>query len=228
MDYLRKHKKRVLGIIVFILYFIISDLMLNIIVGLGIDVRNSSDTTKQIMSILINLCYPILLIIFYHKDLINDFKKIKKNYSEYLESAITYYAIGLIGMVVINYILCYILKLGIAGNEESIRNLIEKTPIYMFASACIIAPFQEEMVFRKAFKDIFKYKIPFIIFSGLIFGAMHVIGNFTTYTDILFLLPYGFLGSMFALIYEKTDNILVPVCVHLIHNTALVLIQILL
>ena len=134
--------------------------------------------------------------------------------------------IGLVGMVISNLIIQYVFNLGLANNETSVRELINSAPIYMFLSACIIAPFQEEMIFRKTFKDIFSNKYLFIIFSGLIFGALHVVGSLTSFTDLIYIIPYGFLGSMFALILSKTDNILVPISIHLIHNTVLVLLQI--
>lgn len=226
MTYLRKYKKELLAIGMFILYFILSDFILGIILALGLDVSNTSQLNRQIISVLINLAFPILLILVYRKELFADLKKIKSNYRKYLEVGITYYAVGLVGMIVLNVFLQFFLHLGIAGNEESVRELLKISPIYMFISACLIAPFQEEMLFRKLFKDMFKNKIFFIIFSGLIFGSMHVVGSFTSYTDILFLLPYGFLGSMFALIYTKTDNIFVPIMIHFIHNTFLVLLQI--
>lgn len=225
-NFFKKYKKELIALSMYILFFIISDFLVALIYVLGIDLTNTTSLTKQIISLGINLVFPILLIIVYRKDLFNDLKKIKKNYKSYLEIVITYYAIGLIGMVVSNYILQFILKLGIATNESSVRNLINTIPIYMFVSACIIAPFQEEMIFRKTFKDIFKNKIFYIVFSGFIFGAIHVVGSLSSYTDLLFIIPYGFLGSIFALIYTKTDNICMPIIIHLLHNTILVMLQI--
>ena len=64
----------------------------------------------------------------------------------YLDPMINYYIIGTIGMVIINAILQYGLNLGIAGNEESVRDLLVKAPLYTFISACILAPFQEEIL----------------------------------------------------------------------------------
>jgi len=222
MAYINKYKKELIALLFYVLYFILSSIILSIILSLGIDVNNSN---KQVIYTFINLCLPILLIIIYRKELFKGLKDLKSNYRKYLDVAITYYVIGLVGMVSLNVILQFFLNLGIANNEESVRQMIELQPIYTFISACIIAPFQEEMVFRKTFKDIFKNKLFYIIFSGFIFGALHVVSSITAYTDILFLLPYGFLGSIFALIYVKTDNILIPILLHTIHNTCLVLLQ---
>ena len=35
----------------------------------------------------------------------------------------------------------------------------------------------------------------------------------------------GFLGSMFALMYVKTDNIWCPILIHFFHNTLLIVVQ---
>ena len=222
---MKKHKKKIIALSMFIGYFVISELLAMILSLFGIDLRNSSLLVQQIVSLVVNLAFPILLIIVYRNDLRKDFKKIKKNYSSYLEIAITYYVIGLVGMVVSNYILQFVLHLGIAGNESSVRELISSIPFYMVISACIIAPFQEEMVFRKTVKEMINNKTIFIIASGLIFGGLHIIGNINSALDLLYILPYGLLGSIFAIIYTKTDNIWVSIFVHAMHNTILVMLQ---
>ncbi|MBQ7140314.1 MAG: CPBP family intramembrane metalloprotease [Bacilli bacterium] len=224
MKHLKKYKKQIIGSIMFILMFLISDLILLLLIALGLDVESLSSSNKTLISLGISLVFPIILIMVYRKDLFKDLKKIKKEYKSYLDYIINYYTIGVIGMVLINLFLQYGLKLGLAGNEESVRNLLIEAPLYTFISACILAPFQEEMLFRKVIRDFCKNKYVFIIVSGLIFGLMHVLGT-ASGLEYLYLLPYGFLGSMFALMYVKTDNIWCPIFIHFFHNTLLVLIQ---
>ena len=58
--------------------------------------------------------------------------------------------------------------------------------------------------------------------SGLLFGIAHnldVIGK----TDMIYIIPYGIFGSIFAYTYVKTKNIYVPMTFHFIHNTILVI-----
>ena len=40
-----------------------------------------------------------------------------------------------------------------ANNEEAVRTLIDKAPLYMIFSVSIYAPFVEEIIFRKGIKD---------------------------------------------------------------------------
>lgn len=226
MDIFKKYKKEVTGIGMFLLYFIISDLLLAILLIFGLNLTSLSTNTKMIIKSIINLVFPIILIIVYRKDLFKDLKKIPKEYKNYLEVGITYYVIGLFGMIISNFIIQYIFGMSLAENESQVRNLIKAAPVFMFLSACIIAPFQEEMIFRKTFKDIFKNNNFFIIFSGFIFGSSHIVGNIYSWSDLLYIFPYGFLGAAFAYIYSKTNNIFVPITIHLIHNSVLVLLQI--
>lgn len=225
MEYIKKYKKQIIGSLMFMPLIITS--IFEIL--LSSDIKLNKNTITLINEIyeylsVIYLLLPIILIIIYRKELIDNFKKIKTNYKNYLDPMINYYVIGTIGMVIINAILQYGLNLGISGNEESVRDLLVKAPLYTFISACILAPFQEEMLFRKIIRDFFKNKYIYIIISGLIFGLLHVLGT-ASGLEYLYLLPYGFLGSMFALMYVKTDNIWCPIFIHFFHNTLLVLIQ---
>ena len=148
-------------------------------------------------------------------------KKIKlKDYEPYIK----YYILAIFLMAVSN-ILINLFTPEIAGNEQIVRSTLKKAPIYMFFSASIFAPFTEEMVFRESLKNIIKNKTVFIIASGLIFGGLHVIGNINNFSDILFIIPYSIPGFVFAYMLVKSDNILVPMGFHFMHNTFLIISQ---
>ena len=78
--------------------------------------------------------------------------------------------------------------------------------------------FCEELVFRLGFKDIIPKKWLFIITSGLVFGALHVVFSATSIYEFLYLMPYCSLGISFGFIYEKTNNIYISFLIHFIHN----------
>ena len=42
---------------------------------------------------------------------------------------------------------------------------------------------------------------------------------------MLYIIPYGLFGSVFAYMYSKTKNIFVPMTFHFIHNTVLVILS---
>jgi membrane protease YdiL (CAAX protease family) len=97
----------------------------------------------------------------------------------------------------------------------------------MVINAGFVAPFNEEIVFRKTLHDIVgKYKWIFIGLSFLLFGGAHVISSATTILDYLYIIPYGALGAAFAFAYSKTNTIYTSMTIHMIHNTVLILLSI--
>ena len=71
-----------------------------------------------------------------------------------MDIGIRYWIIGLIIMFAINYILNIVLKAGGANNEKAVQTMIKAFPLLMFIDAGILAPFNEEIVFRKTIKEI--------------------------------------------------------------------------
>ena len=152
-----------------------------------------------------------VLIIIYHKDLETGFK---------------YYASGLGIMMISNLILFYVLKSGGANNENAVQSMISSAPIWMALQVCILAPFNEEIVFRKTLYDVFKkWKWLFVLISFLLFGGAHVINSANSIIDYLYIIPYGVLGGEFALAYSKTESVFTSMTFHMLHNTALFLLS---
>lgn len=220
-----KIKKILPAVIFFISFFVFNNVVSLIFNLIGFKLSSLPSIPRQIISILITLIMPITMFIVYRKDLIKDFKKIKDNYRSYIEITVLAYTIGIILMAVSNLVIQLGFSQGIAANEQGVRDLLNKLPIYMTVSACLIGPFEEEMIFRKIFRDVISDKTLFIIISGLVFGLLHVVGVGSTLIEMLYFIPYGILGGTFAYIYAKTDNVWIPILVHIIHNTFLVTIQ---
>ena len=108
-----------------------------------------------------------------------------------------------------NVIIIFINGGSIAGNEESIREMMKVSPIYIFFSAVLFAPLVEELVFRQAFKYMFSDKWLFIFMSAFVFGGLHLFSSAETLIDLLYIIPYGAPGFVFAYMLSKTDNIFV-------------------
>ena len=89
----------------------------------------------------------------------------------------------------------------------------------------LFAPVVEELVFRLSLKKIFSNKWVFVILSGLVFGSMHVFNDFHTFSDLLYIIPYSTPGIAFALMLKDSDNILVPMFFHFLHNGILISLQ---
>ena len=222
----KDYKKIFKTILAFLMFFCFVNIIALIISSLGFDINSLSNIPKQLVTSLIYALYPAVLIFMYRKDLIGDAKKFKgkSTIRKYIEVSVTAYTIGVIVMAFTNLILQFVLNLGIANNEEGVNNLLKTLPIMMSLNACLIGPIQEELVFRKAFRDVFKNTMLYIFMSGFVFGLLHVI-EFTNPLELLYIIPYSSLGCAFAYIYIKTDNIWLPIIIHILHNSIQVFIQ---
>jgi len=208
--------------LVLLLFLISSTFKLIPIYLLNIDTNNINPHINAGLTLFSNIILILIFIFLYRKEIIKQFKTLKKLKKEkliiILDTAFRYWLIGLIIMIVSNFI---INKLGIgsSANDVSVSSMLEKTPIIAGLSVIIFGPFVEEMVFRMAFKDVFNKKIVFILVSGIIFGSLHVIGVVTNIYELLYLIPYCSLGLAFAAIYDYSDNIFISYLIHLLHNS---------
>ena len=209
-------------------YFILNELVALPFLIIGINVQNMPLILKSIYS----LSYEIVMLTIIYlilKDKINiAIKDIKKNHKKYFSKYIKYWFLSLIIMSGSNILISLINGGQIAGNEEAVRNIFGQTPIYMFISAVFIAPLIEELIFRQGIRNIFSNDKVFIVVSGIVFGGLHVFSSATNWMDLLYLIPYCTPGFIFAYILSKTDNVLVPMGLHFLHNGLMMSLQVLL
>ena len=212
-----KNILKTLGLILLLLVFSIIPIIF--LSSLGINYNNFSYASKVIYSFICDILLILIFIFIYKKDIFKDFKNyFNKNIYTNLKTSIKYWIIGLIIMITSNLIISIITNGAIASNEEAVRSLIDKAPLYMIFELVIYAPLTEEIIFRKSMKDIFKNKYIYIISSGLIFGLMHIISSINSPIELLYIIPYSSLGIVFATLYHKTNNIFSTITIHSIHN----------
>lgn len=104
-------------------------------------------------------------------------------------------------------------------NTQFLVSLISSVPIFIIITS-IIGPILEEIVFRKIiFGTLYKRWNFFIsaLLSSLIFGLAHF--------EFTHLILYTAMGFTFALLYAKTQRILVPIVAHVMMNTLVVIAQ---
>ena len=90
----------------------------------------------------------------------------------------------------------------------------------MVVVACVGAPLAEEVIFRGYIYGVAKRfaGIPLaVVFSGLLFGAVHM--------NLAALLPLTILGIILALAYEYTGSLWGPIAIHFCFNAVTVGIQ---
>ncbi len=218
-------KNALLGILALLVYFILPEIQGIFFAIFKVDIANVSTNIKIIYSIVYNILILALIVLIFRKSLKKEFHDMKENHKNYYQNYFKYYLIGLVIMMFSNVIISSISKGGIAGNQESIEQLFEISPLYVYFASVIFAPIVEELVFRKAIRNIIPNKILFILVSGFLFGSLHVIGSIEAWYDLLYIVPYSSLGIVFAYILYKTENIFVSMGLHFMHNGILIALQ---
>ena len=213
------------SIMVLLLFFFSSLSQLLIIPILGYDLENLTSNQNLILTSFSDGVLLLILFVIYFKTLKKDFKELKGNVNKLLDVGVKYWLLGLVVMMVSNVIIG-LLTPAQAVNEESVQELIHSSRFLSIITIGFMAPVIEELTFRKAFRDVFKNNLAFILTSGLVFGALHVVLSFNSFWDFLYIIPYSSLGIAFAATYAKTDNIYVSIFMHMFHNTALTILSI--
>lgn len=128
------------------------------------------------------------------------------------------YLVGIIGGIIT-------MVLGGADQSEN-QNLINSIavvhPIIMFFTTVILAPMLEEIVFRGMIFGWLYELNPKIahLFSAFLFGFVHIMisvinGNMAEWVQIF---SYFFMGFVLSWLYEKKNNIFVPMLTHSMNN----------
>ena len=215
-------KKWLLFIGIFLCFLLFDGVLALIYYYAGGDIENL--TTLQAIYFLLAK-YLVLIIIFiivYRKYLKEKWIDFKKNIKTYFEISFKNWLIGFIIMITSNIIISRFIS-GLGQNESSVQLLIQKMPLIAFLITTLLAPFIEEMVFRKSLQDCFNDKTIYMIMSGLLFGLVHVMGTNNVY-EYLLIIPYGALGFMFAKTINETDNIYSTILMHMLHNGVLTIL----
>ena len=171
-----------------------------------------------------SICLAIILFLIFRKDITKEFKKFKDNFSNNMDIGLRYWFMGLASMMAFNAIINVAFNAGQAGNEQAVQSMIGSLPWMMLINAGILAPWNEELVFRKSLKDIFKNKWLFALAAGLLFGLAHLAVEFTApgfnMARLLYVIPYGSLGLAFALMNRDNNTTFSSIIIHSLHNFA--------
>lgn len=218
--FFNKLKKRCIPMILVLLMLLWQVIGVFILRIFGINYNNFNEVLKVLFMFSLDLLFIGLLIFIYRKSFFRDFKNFfNRQVFSNISLSFKYWLIGFLIMVFSNFIIAIITNGTLASNEEAVRDLIDKYPIYMAFQVMFYAPLTEEVIFRKSIKDAVNNKYLYVIISGLIFGGLHVISSINGLIDLIYLIPYCTLGFVFAYLYTKTNNIFSTITAHSFHNT---------
>ena len=221
------------GLCTFVMYFILSYMSTPLLKIFHISIDDMSLIAKQIYLISYNILIAAIFLFAYKNDIKNSWNDFKKNYKSYFNGNIKYWLFALAIMYASNFVIAMIKykltgNISTAENEQLIRETLGRAPVYTFIAAAFCAPIIEEMTFRMSLRKVFSNDILFIIISSFIFGGLHVFTENMGVVDLLYLIPYCAPGVAFAVILVKTKNIFNTISLHLLHNTILMTLQLIL
>ena len=192
----------------------------------------------------------IVILVLAGYMLIDDFKALSK---QKIGTFILYVVVGYAFFMLCNYISAIFQTVfnltEEAGNEEAIVGILNSGTfnfVFMAISVVFLAPILEEIVFRKCFFNLFSRKfnvILTILFSSLLFGAIHVVSPIinavsvaledpskwsSVLTQVLYLFVYSAMGVGLGLAYQYSKRNLIPVIIiHMFNNFLSILITVL-
>ncbi len=129
--------------------------------------------------------------------------------------------IGLVGLTVaylaLNQLLAA-LGIQVASNQavDAGREQPRLLLYFVFTSLLFVAP-GEELIFRGLLQGLIRRAygvIPAIVLSALVFGAVHYVALGGTGSRGAYLAIAALLGLLLGAVYERTENLIVPVLIH--------------
>lgn len=209
--------------------FTISSVLLILIQSLFVifDPNLSENSAYQytLLTILNTFWYVSMAVLFYLA--IKSALKLEfKHFKEMAKNERRVFIIrGLLTMYVVQILVTLLLdSLGlfeVSNNQEAILSLVEVGPftqILLVIFAVFLAPFTEEILFRRTlFKWLKKMSTPLlaVLLSSILFGLIH---GLTELNNPIVLLPYIGVGIVLQVFYIKSGSLIVPMIMHASFN----------
>lgn len=162
----------------------------------------------------------IVAVILFYKFFYQSFKYAGKNIKNNIINTLIIWVITFVAMIVA------IILIALCKIENKNQTSLDNSQMSMackFFSVCIFGPVVEELVFRgilfrwlREYATIFAY-----VASGLLFGLEHGIYfviNYGDFIQLVSVIPTVIGGIGFAIIYDKTRNMIYPLTVHILFN----------
>lgn len=188
--------------------------------------KNYIPEENRLISIVIAISFYsimfILVFILFGDKLIDDFKKLIKNFNSYIDYDLPKYGLMILSFLIVNLICIFVTKNATSVNQEAVESLPK---IVLAILGVIWAPVVEETVFRGTIKRYISHKWIFIILSAFVFGFLHATGEGSILEIIFTTIPYATLGGWLAYIYYKTDNLANNIMIHSIWNLFAVILS---
>ena len=193
-------------------------------------VKASEQLISALYNLIIYLTLGISLFLINKDTLKEDFKNIKDTHI-FARNAFIGIFIMYIATIVSGLIQQRIIS-GVSQNESSINSMFKDNIAFcfMYPSTILLAPFVEEMIFRKSAFNVFKNKIVALIITTIVFGSMHITSTYpyllehydavkAFFYTLAYGIPYFTMGLTFGLCYIFNEqNYYSSLILHMVNN----------
>lgn len=176
--------------------------------------------SEEVETLLLNLISQVIVLIYIIKymsgDLVQDIKKTLKK-KKVLLKILIYVMLMYIIPILIGLSLVFLLKVNICdtSNQQVVEAIVIESTI-MGAASVLLAPLEEEIVFRHIIMEYYLEKSvkKAIILSSLLFAGAHILVSFNIGECILYLI----LGLYLGWVYYKEKSITMVCGIHFVKN----------
>ena len=200
---------------IYVAYFIYTTLISSTLSVFGI----SGEVTLMFIS---DLVFFASIVTLYKDALKEGYKKFEKNYkpSKRIFFILKWVAI-LFGINMLGGIITELFFPGLAetGNTATIYSLASVSTAYIIFKTLIFATVAEELVFKKAIRELINNNTLFIITSSLVYALINVMYTNFNYITLIDMVSYFLFSLVLSYVYVKNDdNIVMPIAIKFCYN----------
>ena len=201
---------------------IIGSAIVNVLLSMGI-IENEYYTVVGVLNLIVDLGELVVVCLIFKEDLIIQFKSFIKYFKTHIIKALFTGP----GMILLMSLVGGVTSMLLGGSDTSanqslIESVVDSKPLLMFFTTVFLAPVLEEIIFRGMMFAWIYEKFPRFahIISSFLFAFAHVAlgmlsGNVGEFIQIV---PYFLMALVLSKLYEKSNNIYVPIIAHTVNN----------
>lgn len=227
------NQKKLMMLLVFIpFYFFCGSIIASAIIKFCIiqfSLVLDETTVVAYLNLLLDLVFALIILLIFKDSLIEQWKDFFK---EKKENILYGFVIGFV-MLFVASIVGGLLSMAFGAQTDSqnqavIENLAQAHPVIIVITSVILAPIVEELLFRGTIFGWLYELHPMIahLGSAFLFGFVHIMdavlsGNYQEWYQIF---AYFLMGAVLSFLYEKRNNIYVPILSHMMNNLISILL----
>lgn len=183
----------------------------------------SETTAIAYLNLIVDMLFAVIAIWIFKDSLIEQMKDFLKDKKENLLYGCVIGFAMLFGASIVGGLISMLLGAKTdSQNQILIESLANAHPIIIVVTSVILAPIVEELLFRGTLFGWLYELHPIVahVLSAFLFGFLHIMdsvlsGNIQEWIQIF---AYLFMGGVLSFLYEKRNNICVPILSHMMNN----------